>query len=980
MKKILCLLIACSMFFSTCAQAASMPMFSQDFNGYSDGVRSISNLLLTSSSEEHIYVTNDPTGNENNKVLRFEGAADGESYFQTKNFDFSRKTEISFKVYKEKEGSMDIYFRDKNSTVNNLYIFSLKDRTAVFGRGNYQKSVAFETGTWAEFKIVVDVKNGVIKYYSDLENAGTLKFEYELDLTKAFGKNFENHYFEETLLRFSPGKSNALYYIDDLAILSDMSVVSDISLTSLNIFRIFDGKKTSVDRLREGEMMFSVKAKSDADNKSAMILAALYSKDGEMKKIAVSDKTELTKDYKEIMCGIKTDSLAEGDTVSVFIVDSMENISPLCRKNEIPQADVYFRPSAEEVMDDLYKQHPQKDDHPRTVLTANDFNELRNYAQTDSDYIEMFNKITTTVSGTDGKSGYLTYKQPTYTVEQEGTLLSTSRAVMNRVIPMAYMYQMTNDEKYAAGVWRQIEPVCDEESFPDWHPAHFLDTGEMALAVAIAYDWCYDYWTDTQKEYIEKALYRNIIKLISDTAEGKESYNAPSAGTNWGPVCGGGAIAAATAVAHIYPSECANVISYCTRSVENAIKDYAPDGGYSEGPTYWDYGTTYLVWLISSLESACGTDYGLLDAPGLSVTGYFPSYIVGPEGAFNYHDSSGEGTTISNALAYYFADRFEDKNLGGIRYNALKNGIYDMKQYLSVADMLFYNPDNINKEFSYASLPKDKYLRGIETVTMKGSMTDPNSAFLTLHGGYDSANHGNLDSGTFVLDMGGVRWFKELGGGNYSLPGYFGAKRWNYYVNRAEGQNTLVINPTEEADQYPASTSYMEKFKENGNDGALAVLDMSPAYEKSYATSVKRGAMLTNDRKTMIIQDEVSGIYDYDTQTEGFQSVLYWFGHTVASIEIANDGKSAVLTKSGKRLHAQLVSDDDTLSLSVCDAAKLDTSPEKHELETTYSYLKKLTVKVENKESVNFAIVFNLLEDNQETPEYEYSYVPLKEW
>ena len=38
---------------------------------------------------------------------------------------------------------------------------------------------------------------------------------------------------------------------------------------------------------------------------------------------------------------------------------------------------------------------------------------------------------------------------------------------------------------------------------------------------------------------------------------------------------------------------------------------YAPDGGYAEGPGYWAYGTTYLVWLLSSMDSAFGTDYGL---------------------------------------------------------------------------------------------------------------------------------------------------------------------------------------------------------------------------------------------------------------------------------------------------------------------------------------------------------------------------------
>lgn len=984
MKKIIALVMTFMLFVTFCVQGAYIPSFTENFDTYKEGTRSVRDFYMTAQSKEHIYVTDDPTSEGTNKVLKFEGTDDAQSYFQTANLDLSKKTEISFKLYRQTDGAMNIYLRDKNGTANNLYIFSVSKNNVVFGSGTHTKKVEFGTEKWAEFKIEIDQRNDLIKYYSDLANAGTLTLECSFKMSEAYTSKYENHYYAQTIVRFTPQTSNTVCYFDDLSIMSDMSVQNGISITGVNAFRVVEKEMVKVDNLRGGSMIFNIHAKSEEENKTAMLLAGIYSKDGLLKKFAASEKVTLENSFKEILCKIDVGELEEGDTASLFMIDSMQNISPLCEKIEIDNSEMYFRPAGEEALLDLYTIHPTADAHPRTVLTKDDFDELREFAKTDSDYMSMFNKFTKAVAGNDGVSGYLTYKQPVYDVETAGTLLTTSRNVMNRVIPMAYMYQMTGEEKYAQGVWRQIEPVCDEDKFPDWHPAHFLDTGEMSLAVSLAYDWCYGYWTNEQREYIEQALYRNIIKLISETADGRASYTAPSAATNWGPVCGGGAVAAATALAHVYPQECGKVISYCTKSVENAIKDYAPDGGYSEGPTYWDYGTTYLVWLISSLESACGTEYGLLKSSGLDVTGYFPSYITGPKGAFNYHDSSGEGSSLTNKLAYYFADRFNDKNLGGIRYNALRNGIYGMSQGLSVTDMLFYNPENINKNFSYTDLPRDKYIRGIETVTMKENMDDSNAAFLTLHGGYDNANHGNLDSGTFVLDAGGVRWFKDIGGGSYDLPGYFsggvGGNRWKYYVNRAEGQNTLVINPTQEAEQYPTSTTYIEKFKENGDDGAFAILDMTPAYEKNYALSVKRGAMLTNNRKTMIIQDEVSGIFDYDTETDGYQSVLYWFAHTAANIEISSDGKSAILTQSGKRLHAQLVSEDENLSFSVSAAEKLETSPEKHELEATYSNLRKLTVKAEDKENVKFAVVFNLLEENQTQPEYEYAYLSLGEW
>ena len=38
--------------------------------------------------------------------------------------------------------------------------------------------------------------------------------------------------------------------------------------------------------------------------------------------------------------------------------------------------------------------------------------------------------------------------------------------------------------------WIDLEAVCDV--FPDWHPIHDIDLGEMAAAVAIGYDWMYE--------------------------------------------------------------------------------------------------------------------------------------------------------------------------------------------------------------------------------------------------------------------------------------------------------------------------------------------------------------------------------------------------------------------------------------------------------------------------------------------------------
>ena len=51
-------------------------------------------------------------------------------------------------------------------------------------------------------------------------------------------------------------------------------------------------------------------------------------------------------------------------------------------------------------------------------------------------------------------------------------------------------YRLLDDERYAVGVERILTNLCQ---YPDWNPAHYLDVAETTTAVAIGYDWLYDF-------------------------------------------------------------------------------------------------------------------------------------------------------------------------------------------------------------------------------------------------------------------------------------------------------------------------------------------------------------------------------------------------------------------------------------------------------------------------------------------------------
>src|SRR5690606_18840922 len=81
-------------------------------------------------------------------------------------------------------------------------------------------------------------------------------------------------------------------------------------------------------------------------------------------------------------------------------------------------------------------------------------------------------------------------EKPTVTYNKTGRrLLSVSREALLRITRLSMLYRLTDDARYRDRARDEMLAVC---AFDDWNPSHYLDTAEMAMAVAIGYDWLYD--------------------------------------------------------------------------------------------------------------------------------------------------------------------------------------------------------------------------------------------------------------------------------------------------------------------------------------------------------------------------------------------------------------------------------------------------------------------------------------------------------
>jgi hypothetical protein len=457
-------------------------------------------------------------------------------------------------------------------------------------------------------------------------------------------------------------------------------------------------------------------------------------------------------------------------------------------------------------------------------------------------------------------------------------LLGESRRCLHRIYTLATVYRFDGKEQYKERAVKELQAAA---SFPDWNPRHFLDTAEMTHAFAIGYDWLYGSLSDEEKNMIRGAIIEKGLKPALEVYEGRgwwaKSYH------NWNQVCNGGIGIGALAIADEEPELSKKILRYANDSLKLPMSRFDPDGGWDEGPGYWNYATSYNVFILAALETSLGTDFGLADMPGFSETGMFPIYITGPlMKTFNYADG-GEGM-LRGPQMFWLAGRF-DKHV----YAWYERQVASPHPL----DLLWFNPQGISPKAE--SMPLDKWFRNIDVVTFRSNWDDPKGMFVGFKGGDNRANHSHLDLGTYVLDALGHRWAVDLGADNYNMPGYFGNQRWNYYRLRTEGHNTITLNG-ENQDQ--SAKAPIIKF-ESSEDKALATADLKAAYPgaKKYLRTIS----LIN-RREIIITDDIEVAEPVE---------VTWHLHTPANVEIS--GRTAVLTQNEDKLRMEVLEPENAI-------------------------------------------------------------------
>jgi len=571
-----------------------------------------------------------------------------------------------------------------------------------------------------------------------------------------------------------------------------------------------------------------------------------------------------------------------------------------------------------------YLQDNLRDELPRLVLTRELEANLRNRLDTDSVVQNVYKAIKLNAEQVFEES-IINLDIPMEERSQDNQL-DISRDLLLRINVLAMVYRIENDRRMLGRIDEEVIAACN---FPSWNPKHFLDVGEMCLGIAMAVDWV---GPDLPASTVELAK-QSLIEKGIDTSwpeDGKHPHWAYGH-NNWNQVCHGGLVAASLAIAEVDPELAAKTIHRAIDGMANALDSYGPDGVYPEGATYWGYGTSFSVVTAAMFESAFGTDFGILEYPGFKESAVFRMLCDAPSGLlYNFCDCGETSGKAGDTTLAWFATKTGNKRF--LETEKFTQDPESMGRFSRLAGLSLVWMSQF-EEASEEDLPTAWKGDGLNPIIFfRGGVYDPNKYYLGCKGGRGRVSHGNMDGGSFVFELDGVRWSIDPGmTGRYGRIERTGfglwdtrqeGDRWKLLNKGNFGHSTITVN-----DRLHDVEGKAEIIDYKPGDRPEAVIDMTAAF----FGELKRA------RRTFIKDSERSLLIEDDIEKSDTVDLITWQLITQADVEILLGG--AILKQDGKQLSLEVASHPELMPSVV------SLNPPPLELDTMKDGLKRLELR-----------------------------------
>ena len=493
---------------------------------------------------------------------------------------------------------------------------------------------------------------------------------------------------------------------------------------------------------------------------------------------------------------------------------------------------------------------------------------------------------------------------PPHPRKMAGMRIARMNEVLKRLFFLSYAYRIHSDSRYAD---RAVEEMLNVAGYSDWNPGHYLDVAEICMGMAIAYDWLYDILTQDQRSTISEAIRKHAFETSKN-----DSYAwFYTAFHNWNQVCNAGLVFGAIALWDEYYSEANRLMDKCFGSNYLPLREgYSEEGAYAEGYGYWGYGSAFQIMLIAGLESAFGSDLGLMDNYGKFYrSGHFMQMMNRPTGyCFNYADCA--KTASTEHIMAWLALKTGDHTLLYQEIKKLQK--YHFTKLDSERLLPFFLICGKDIDFSSIEEPTAHFYTtgGLTPLYMyRSGWESEDDTYLGIKAGLASSNHAHNDTGSFIFDADGVAWADDLGSQPYLSLESKGIDLWNRWQN-SDRYNVFRISPFShniitvnghKPDVYQY-VDFMLTLCKNSAKGAVMDLKM-PYWED-----------LDHYQRSIVLEGENDSVLSVieDIKARENPAEVRWCMCTMAEAEVldsqkiklSKNGHVRILTLSGKQAQA----------------------------------------------------------------------------
>jgi len=375
---------------------------------------------------------------------------------------------------------------------------------------------------------------------------------------------------------------------------------------------------------------------------------------------------------------------------------------------------------------------------------------------------------------------------------------------VNNAFQLAFLYQMTGEQKYADKAFEFADAFCDlttwtqrAHEFPiiysrimPWNVSddqvnfnfdHY--NGDAGRLMAAVYDWLYNGLNESQRDRIRGALLEKVVTRVRGDYE--FHWWATAYRCNWCGVCNSGIGLTGLALLTENP-QLTDIVAESYNRINSMFNELGVDGGWQEGGGYWNYCVHTSTFFADALKRITKGKYNLFKNERLKNNpATFPMYISLPGNkSINFEDSGGGSLIGSMHLINKLATETDNKEAAWYSSEFLGDGT-------DIFDIIWQKPE-VKPE-----PPKSpsKHFRTIDWWVMRSDFKDPEKVVVAGKAGMnDDPHHGHLDIGHFVVYWQNDYFIQDKGKeGGYDEK-FFDDARWEYPHASSEGHNVIFVN------------------------------------------------------------------------------------------------------------------------------------------------------------------------------------------